>query len=83
MAAMVLPLEWCSRRVVRARGEPIAGFGLAGWLRAVLTIPLAQIMHFRATLSTMFARDHRWRGVRYQFNGDLPVQVVEDAAEAA
>jgi hypothetical protein len=83
MAVMVLPLEWCVRRVVRARGEPIAGFGLWGWLRVVLTIPLAQIVHFRATVSAMLARDHRWRGVRYQFNGASPVQVVEDMADAA
>jgi cellulose synthase/poly-beta-1,6-N-acetylglucosamine synthase-like glycosyltransferase len=83
MAAMVLPLEWCVRRIVRARGEPISGFGLWGWLRVALTIPLAQIVHFRATVSALLARDHRWRGVRYQFNGVSPVQVVEDIAEAA
>jgi cellulose synthase/poly-beta-1,6-N-acetylglucosamine synthase-like glycosyltransferase len=83
MVAMVLPLEWCSRRIVRARGEQVTGFGLAGWLRVALTIPLAQAVHFKATVSALFTRDHRWRGVRYRFNGLSPVQVIEDAAEAA
>jgi cellulose synthase/poly-beta-1,6-N-acetylglucosamine synthase-like glycosyltransferase len=83
MVAMLLPLEWCARRVVRARGEQVTGFGLLGWVRAVMTIPLALAVHFKATVSAVFTRDHRWRGVRYQFNGISPVQVVEDAAEAA
>ena len=83
MFAMVLPLEWCVRRVVRTRGEPITGLGVWGWLRAALTIPLAQAVHFRAVLRALFARDHRWRGVRYRFYGVSPVQVVEDIAEAA
>jgi cellulose synthase/poly-beta-1,6-N-acetylglucosamine synthase-like glycosyltransferase len=83
MIVMALPLEWCARRIVRARGEPITGFGIWGWLRVALTIPLAQAVHFKATVRAMLARDHRWRGVRYQFNGVSPVQVVEDSAEAA
>jgi hypothetical protein len=83
MAAMLLPLEWCARRVVRARGESVAGFGLWGRLRVALTIPLAQAVHFNAVVRALFARDHRWRGVRYRFNGASPVQVVEDLAEAA
>jgi cellulose synthase/poly-beta-1,6-N-acetylglucosamine synthase-like glycosyltransferase len=83
MVAMVLPLEWCARRIVRARGEPVTGFGVWGWLRVALTVPLAQAAHFQAILRALLARDHRWRGVRYQFNGVSPVQVVEDLAEAA
>ena len=83
MVAMVLPLEWCARRVVRARGESVTDFGLLGWLRAVLTIPLAQGVHFGALVRAFFARDHRWRGVKYRFYGDVPVEVVHDAAEAA
>ncbi len=83
LVLMVLPLESCARRIVRARGEPITGFGILGWLRIALTIPLAQAVHFGAVLRALVARDHCWRGVRYQFNGASPVQVVEDRAEAA
>ena len=83
MAAMVLPVEFYVRRIVRDRGEPVTGFGLSGWLRVALTVPLAQAMHFAAVVSALFARDHRWRGVRYRFHGVTPVQVVEDVAEAA
>ncbi len=83
MVAMVLPLEWCMRRIVRARSEEITGFGFWGWLRVALTVPLAQAVHFRSTVSALFTRDHRWRGVRYRFNGTSPVQVIEDTSEAA
>jgi hypothetical protein len=83
MAAMVLPLEWCVRRIVRSRGEAITGFSFWGWLGVFVTIPLAQAVHFWATVNALVTRDHRWRGVCYRFNGASPVQVVEDAAEAA
>ncbi len=83
MVLMLLPLEWCARRVVRQRGEAIKGFGAWGWFCAVLAIPLAQIVHFAALTTAFFARTHRWRGVRYQFNGPTPVRVMEDLAEAA
>ena len=83
MALMLMPLEYCARRIVRARGEAVAGLRLAGFLRAALTIPLAQVVQFAAIASAMFTRYHRWRGVRYRFNGVSPVQVLEDQAEAA
>ena len=83
MIVMLLPLEWCVRRIVRARGEPIAGFGMRGWLRVALAIPLAQAVQFASILSALVARNHRWRGVSYQFHGISPVRVVEDLAEAA
>jgi len=83
MAVMLLPLEWCARRIIRARGEPITGRGVWGWLRVAATIPLAQAVHFASIVKALVARDHQWRGVRYQFNGVSPVQVVEDLAEAA
>jgi hypothetical protein len=83
MVAMVLPVEWCVRRIMRARGEVVTGFGTWGWLRVALTVPLAQAVHFAAVVRAVFARDHRWRGVRYRFHGVSPVQVVEDVAEAA
>jgi hypothetical protein len=83
MVLMVLPLEWCARRIVGNRGESIAGFGARGWLRAAMVIPLAQIAHFGALTAALFARTHRWRGVQYQFYGPSPVRVIEDVAEAA
>ena len=83
MIGMVLPLEWRVRRIARARGETITEFGLWGWLCVALTVPLTQTVHFAAVIRAFFARDHRWRGVRYQFHGASPVQVVEDLAEAA
>ncbi|MGO9111615.1 MAG: glycosyltransferase [Thermoguttaceae bacterium] len=83
MVLLILPLEWCARRIVRSRGETITGFGVWGWLRAAMAVPLAQIVHFAALASAIFARTHRWRGVRYQFNGPSTVRVIEDAAEAA
>ncbi len=83
MVLMILPLEWCARRVVRARGEMVSGFGAWGWLRAALVIPLAQAVHFAAMSAALFARTHRWRGVRYSFYGPSPVHVIEDRAEAA
>lgn len=83
MAVMLLPLEWCSRRIVRARGETAAAFGPRAWLRAAIAIPLAQAVHFGSIVSALVARDHRWRGVRYQFFGASRVKVVEDVAEAA
>ena len=83
MLVMVLPLEWCARRVVRARGEAITGFGLRGWLDIALAIPLAQVVHFAALATAAFARTHLWRGVYYRFRGPTAVRVVEDRAEAA
>jgi hypothetical protein len=83
MALMLMPLEYCARRIVRARGESAAGLGFWALVRAALTVPLAQAVQCAAIVSAMFARGHRWRGVRYRFNGASPVQVVEDAAEAA
>ena len=50
MVAMVLPLEWRVRRIARARGETITGFGLWGWLRVALTVPLTQTVHFAAVI---------------------------------
>ena len=83
MVLMVLPLEWRARRIVRARGEPVKGWGPWGWLRAIFVIPLAQIVYFAALAAALFARSHRWRGVRYQFSGPSTVRVIEDLAEAA
>jgi cellulose synthase/poly-beta-1,6-N-acetylglucosamine synthase-like glycosyltransferase len=85
MLCMLLPLEWCVRRVVRARGDGLARFGIKGWLLAMLLIPLAQLVHFRAMCVALFAHNHRWRGVQYQFTGlsTVRVRVIEDLAEAA
>jgi cellulose synthase/poly-beta-1,6-N-acetylglucosamine synthase-like glycosyltransferase len=83
MIVLVLPLEWCARRIVRQRGETIAGFGAWGWFRTAMTIPLTQVVHFAALAAAFFARTHRWRGVRYQFDGSSRVRVIEDLAEAA
>jgi cellulose synthase/poly-beta-1,6-N-acetylglucosamine synthase-like glycosyltransferase len=83
MFALLVPLEWCARRIVRKRGETVAGWGARGWLRAAAAIPLAQIVHFAALAAALFARTHQWRGVRYQFYGASTVRVIEDRAEAA
>ena len=83
MVLLILPLEWCARRIVRERGEAITGFGTWGWFCTAMAIPLAQVVHFTALASAFFARTHRWRGVRYQFDGPSPVRVIEDSAEAA
>ncbi len=83
MVLMILPLEWCARRIVRERCETIRGFGVAGWLRIALAVPLAQVVHFAALAAAFFARTHRWRGVRYQFFVRSTVRVIEDQAEAA
>ena len=83
MVLLILPLEWCARRIIRQRGEAIKGFGSAGWIRAAMAIPLAQIVHFTALANAFFAHTHRWRGVRYRFNGSSPVRVIEDLAKAA
>jgi cellulose synthase/poly-beta-1,6-N-acetylglucosamine synthase-like glycosyltransferase len=83
MVLLVLPLEWCARRIVRQRGETVRGFGAWGWLCTALAIPLAQIVHCAALAAALFARTHRWRGVRYQFNGATPVRVIEDLADVA
>jgi len=81
MVLLILPLEWCARRIVRDRGDTIKGFGAWGWFCAALAIPLTQIVHFAALATAFFARTHRWRGVRYRFNGPTPVRVIEDLAE--
>ena len=47
-----------------------------------MTIPLAQVVHFAALAVALVARTHRWRGVRYRFNGPSGVRVIEDLAEA-
>ncbi len=83
MVLLLLPLEWCARRIVRKRGETVAGLGVWGWLFTAIVVPLAQIVHFAALTAALFAQTHRWRGVRYQFYGTSPVQVIEDLAEAA
>ena len=57
--------------------------GLGAGSASPLAIPLAQIVHFAALAAALFARTHRWRGVRYQFYGPSPVRVIEDLAEAA
>jgi cellulose synthase/poly-beta-1,6-N-acetylglucosamine synthase-like glycosyltransferase len=81
MVLLILPLEWCVRRIIRERGETITGFGAWGWLCTALAIPLTQIVYFAALVTAFFARTHCWRGVRYQFFGPSPVRVVEDSAE--
>jgi cellulose synthase/poly-beta-1,6-N-acetylglucosamine synthase-like glycosyltransferase len=83
MVLLVLPLEWCARRIVRTRGESITGLGAWGWLCTATAVPLAQMVHFAALAAALLARTHRWRGVRYQFDGSSPVRVIEDLAEAA
>jgi hypothetical protein len=83
MVLMVIPLECCARRIILDRGETTTGFGVRGWLRIAMTIPLAQVVHFAALATAFFARTHRWRGVRYQFYAPSPVRVIDDAAEAA
>ena len=81
MVLLILSLEWCARRIVRERGETITGFGAWGWFCTALAIPLAQVVHFTALVAALFARTHRWRGVRYRFYGLSPVRVIEDLAE--
>jgi hypothetical protein len=83
MVLLIVPLEWCARRVVRQRGETVRGWGAWGWFRIAMAIPLTQGVHFAAMVAAVFARTHRWRGVRYQFDGPSPVRVIEDLAEAA
>jgi cellulose synthase/poly-beta-1,6-N-acetylglucosamine synthase-like glycosyltransferase len=83
LVLMLLPLEWCARRIVGNRGETTSGFGAWGWLRTVMAIPLAQIVHFAAMAAAVFARTHHWRGVCYQFSRPSTVRVIEDRAEAA
>jgi hypothetical protein len=83
MVLLLLPLEWCARRIVRERGETITGLGAWGWFCTAGAVPLAQIVHFAALGAALIARTHRWRGVCYQFHGPSPVRVIEDLAEAA
>jgi cellulose synthase/poly-beta-1,6-N-acetylglucosamine synthase-like glycosyltransferase len=83
MVLLLLPLEWCARRIIRDREEPVTGIGTRGWLLAALVVPLAQAVHFRAMCVALFAKSHRWRGVKYQLNGASMVRVIEDLAEAA
>jgi glycosyltransferase involved in cell wall biosynthesis len=83
MVLLLVPLELCARQIVRNRGEAVSGFGVWGWLLAAIEIPLAQVVHFRAMCVALFARSHRWRGVRYQFYRPSRVRVIEDLAEAA
>ena len=83
MVLFVVPLEWCVRRIVRERGEPLTNLTAKSWLRIAMTFPLAQMVHFRAMTAAFFARTHLWRGVRYQFHGSTPVRVIEDQADAA
>ena len=81
MVLLILPLEWCARRIVRERGETIAGYGARGWFCIAMAIPLTQVVHFTALAAAFFARTHRWRGVRYKFGGPTPVCVIEDLAQ--
>ncbi|MEI8374777.1 MAG: glycosyltransferase family 2 protein [Planctomycetota bacterium] len=83
MIVLIIPLEWCARRIVRERGEAITGFGAWGWLRIAMAVPLTQLVHFAALVVAIFARTHRWRGVLYQFCGPTPVRVIEDTEETA
>ena len=81
MVLLMLLLEWCVRRILRERGETIAGFGAWGWFCTAMSVPLAQIVHFAALAAALTTRNHQWRGVRYQFYGLSPVRVLEDLAE--
>ena len=80
MFLLLIPMEWCVRRIVRARAEPTTAFCLGRWLRVVLAIPMTQIIYPAGLLSTCFIGTHLWRGVRYDFRGPSPVRVTEDCS---
>jgi hypothetical protein len=75
---LLASMEIAVRRIVAARGESTHRFGAVGFVKAVLAIPLTQVVYGGGLIRAMFVRTHRWRNVLYRFGGNPPVEVIED-----
>ena len=77
MMLLMLGMEVCVRRIVRARGEPTSW--LAGFtsLRFLAAIPLIQTVYPVALLSALLVRTVHWRGVFYRIGGPQQIRLIE------
>ncbi len=78
MVIMMVPMEACVQRIIRARGEPTDWLTGATMARILLAIPLTQVIYAAGLISTLFVRTHEWRGIVYRFGGGQKVRVIED-----
>jgi cellulose synthase/poly-beta-1,6-N-acetylglucosamine synthase-like glycosyltransferase len=74
---LYLWMEFCVRRIVRARGERGDWLTCGTALRLLLAIPLTQAVYPLVLLSAMGARNVAWRGVAYRIDGPWNVRLVE------
>jgi cellulose synthase/poly-beta-1,6-N-acetylglucosamine synthase-like glycosyltransferase len=78
LLAMFALLEFVVRRVVRARGEPTAWLTPLKLFKLLWALPLTLCVHFAAVMLATFRRRVVWRGVVYQINSPLDVQIIGD-----
>lgn len=85
MAAMPLllsPMEWCVRRIVRARGEPTRWLSPARAMWLCAGILVTQVVYATALVSTLLVRNVEWRGVSYRVDGPWKIRVTKDCPYA-
>ncbi len=77
-----LALAITIQNMVRDRVRKIAGRSIfwvtpARFLVFLISIPTTMLINLLTTVQSLFTREHVWRGLKYRFGGDPPVQLVE------
>ncbi|HBN76901.1 MAG TPA: hypothetical protein DD473_14000 [Planctomycetaceae bacterium] len=67
---------------VRDRVRNIAGRSIfwvtpARFLVFLISIPTTMMINLLTTVQSLFTSEHVWRGLKYRFGGDPPIQVIE------
>jgi hypothetical protein len=65
------------RRIVRARGEPTQWLSFITVMKAMVAIPLTQLVYAAALTSAQCLRRVDWRGVWYRIDGPWRIRLIE------
>ena len=74
---LVLPSEAMVRRIVHARGEPAHWLSFITAMKAIVALPLTQLVYTAALISAQCLRTVEWRGVSYRINSPWRIRLIE------
>jgi cellulose synthase/poly-beta-1,6-N-acetylglucosamine synthase-like glycosyltransferase len=76
MFALLIPVEFSIRRIVRSRGEASGWLSPSSVLKLLVAVPATQFVYPRALFAAMRMRIVDWRGVSYDVAGPWQIRLL-------
>lgn len=77
VTAMMPPMEWAVRRIVRDRSESVNWLSAWGIIKVLLAIPLTQSVYATALASALWLTRVDWRNATYDVRGSWKIRLHE------